>query len=596
MGEPATHDEKSPVRGRAPAPIPRTPFGKYTLVARLGRGGMAEVDLAYSTGPGGFKKTLVVKRILADLASEPRLVAMFFDEARLAARLSHPHVVQTYEVGEVAGQCFLAMEYLDGQPLHRVLRRCSHRGVRMPTSLVARVVSDALDGLAYAHGLRDFDGTPLGVVHRDVSPQNIFVTYDGVVKMLDFGIAKAGTQIVETRVGAIKGKYAYIAPEQAKGSASVDLRADLWSMGVVLWEALVGRRLFKGDTDLATLDQTLRGPIPRLSDVLKDASPVLDAICARALTRDPAQRYDSASAMREDLERFLRAQPQPIARAELSRYMKKIFAESLDEHSSLLAVVMNDDATPLTGPIASASRTTPSDTPPPSGSVPSDIIPPASMPPPSEATPPPGAAPADPRRRRLAAIALVGAACVAAAVAAIALPGQPEDRADPAPRAVQDARPQRPAGAATVAAPAAGTAAPTVIDAVPHTNASAGDPVLAAEPGVGEGTGTARPGTRRHVRPRLTQRAAAPIVPDPPPDPPPAPPPTGSTGRLTLDTTPWSVVSLDGRQLGTTPLIGAELAAGTYVLVLTNPEQGIRTEYRVRIVAGETTTRRLGIE
>src|SRR4051794_26091703 len=191
-------------------------FGKYRLIAELGHGGMADVFLAVARGPIGFNKLLVVKRLKANLVDEPEYVAMLGDEARLAARLNHPNVVQTNEVGQEGDQYFIAMEYLDGQPLHRVLTR-SEKKERMPLAMHLRIVCDVLSGLHYAHELADFDGSPLNVVHRDVTPQNIFVTYDGQVKLVDFGIAKASGRDGETKTGIVKGKVTYMGPEHAMG-------------------------------------------------------------------------------------------------------------------------------------------------------------------------------------------------------------------------------------------------------------------------------------------------------------------------------------------------------------------------------------------
>src|SRR5689334_3257328 len=188
-------------------------LGKYRLIAELGHGGMAEVYLAVVRGPAGFNKLVVVKQIRPQLAEDPEFLAMFLDEARLAARLSHPNVVQTNEVGQEGERHFLAMEYLDGQPLSRINQRLGPKG-GLPLVMHLRVIADLLGGLHYAHELSDYDGTPLGVVHRDVTPHNIFITYDGVVKVVDFGIAKARDALTLTKVGIIKGKIAYMAPEQ----------------------------------------------------------------------------------------------------------------------------------------------------------------------------------------------------------------------------------------------------------------------------------------------------------------------------------------------------------------------------------------------
>jgi serine/threonine protein kinase len=190
--------------------------GRYVPILELGRGGMADVKLAVARGPAGFNKLLVVKTLLANIEEDPDFVAMFLDEARLAARLNHPNVVVVNEVGEQEGRYFLAMEYLDGQPLQRVLARAAKRGEAFPRALWLRILCDALSGLHYAHELKEFDGTKLNVVHRDVTPENVFITYDGVVKLVDFGIAKAVGRTVETKMGVVKGKIGYLSPEQAR--------------------------------------------------------------------------------------------------------------------------------------------------------------------------------------------------------------------------------------------------------------------------------------------------------------------------------------------------------------------------------------------
>jgi serine/threonine protein kinase len=308
------------------AAMPPTAFGKYVLVGKLGHGGMAEVNLAVTGGKGGFRKLFVIKRLHAHLEAEPGFVDMFLDEARLAAQLDHPHCVQTVEVGEVNGQHFLAMEYLDGQGLERLLRMAAAKNETLPPAIAVRIAIDALDGLGYAHELSGFDGQPLGVVHRDISPQNLFVTYTGVVKVLDFGIAKAASNVVETRTGVIKGKYAYIAPEQALAN-HIDARADLWSMGVVFWELLTTRRLFKSVNELATLQETLRGDIRPPSAVQPGIPPELDAIAMRALQRDPDQRYATAAAFKADLEHWLERQPYAPDRRAISALMKERFGD-----------------------------------------------------------------------------------------------------------------------------------------------------------------------------------------------------------------------------------------------------------------------------
>jgi serine/threonine-protein kinase len=323
-------------KGYTVTAVPATQFGKYTLIGKLGHGGMAEVNLAVASGKGNFRKLVVIKRMHAHLESEPGFVDMFLDEARLAAQLDHPHCVQTIEVGEAHGQHFLAMEYLDGQGLERLLRITGQKGQTLPPSIVARMVADALDGLGYAHELASYDGTPLRVVHRDVSPQNLFVTYNGVVKLLDFGIAKAASNVVETRTGVVKGKYAYIAPEQALATP-LDGRADLWAMGVVMWEMLTSRRLFKADNEIATLQQTLTAPIPPPSKVVPGIDAELDRIALRALTRDPAQRYQTAQQFKDDLEQYLSTAHDRAERRDIAKLMQERFGDAVKVHRAKIA-------------------------------------------------------------------------------------------------------------------------------------------------------------------------------------------------------------------------------------------------------------------
>jgi serine/threonine-protein kinase len=306
----------------APA-TPLQTLGKYHLIAELGHGGMADVYLAVAQGPAGFSKLQVIKQLRPALAENPEIVSMFLDEARLAARLNHPNVVQTYEVEQDGELCFIAMEYLDGQPLDRILRRARKQGA-LPLPLHLRILSDALMGLHHAHELCDFDGTPLRVVHRDVSPHNIFVTYDGQVKVVDFGIAKAANGSAETRTGVLKGKIAYMSPEQALGE-TLDRRSDLFAVGILLHEALSGDRFWKTTTEVQILHKLSNGLIPSV-DELPQAPPALRRICARALARKLSDRYATAADFHEDLEAFLREIGSPPER-EVGAYVASLFQD-----------------------------------------------------------------------------------------------------------------------------------------------------------------------------------------------------------------------------------------------------------------------------
>jgi serine/threonine-protein kinase len=318
---------------------PVTRLGQYQLFATLGQGGMANVYLAAAEGVRGVRKLSVVKCLRPSLAEEPRVVAMFLDEARLAVRLHHPNVIQTFGAGECDGTYFIAMEYLEGQPLKKLARLQEVSGKRFPEALWLRVVSDVLAGLDYAHNLADYDGRPLGIVHRDISPHNVFLTYLGHVQILDFGIAKAALNTTKTEEGVFKGKANYMAPEQVVSDQAIDRRADIFSTGVVLWELLAARRLYCGDLT-TVLCNVVGQPIPAVSTVVPDVDPVLDAIVARALEKDPAARYQSARDMRDDIEAYLRAKGHVFGERELESLLQEQYGEQRDSRMSEVRAVM----------------------------------------------------------------------------------------------------------------------------------------------------------------------------------------------------------------------------------------------------------------
>jgi serine/threonine-protein kinase len=286
---------------------------------------MADVYLATAGGPLGVNKLVVIKRLRTQLTEDSAVVGMFIDEARLASRLNHPNVIHTYEVGDHAGMYFIVMEYLDGQPLNRIVHRAAQSGRGLSPSLAVRIAVDALAGLHYAHELRDYDDAPIDLVHRDISPHNIFVTYDGQVKVVDFGIAKAALSRTTTEVGTLKGKVAYMSPEQATG-ASVDRRSDLFSMGTVLWEMLAGRRLFGGETAAATLHRVLNGPIAPLASLGAGVDPGLEAIVAKALDRDRTNRFPTAQEFRQALLGWS-ATARVAEHEEVGRFVHDLFKE-----------------------------------------------------------------------------------------------------------------------------------------------------------------------------------------------------------------------------------------------------------------------------
>lgn len=304
---PAIPDPSEPVvaaldgRGLGHGPATVHVFGRYRLFAKLGSGGQADVYLAVASGTLGIDKLVVIKRARFGLAAETAQTGSFLDEARFTLRLNHPNLVHTYEVGEEQGTHFFSMEHIEGLSLKELF--ASPRTRDFGEAIWLRIVADALGGLAHAHALRDYDGKPLGIVHRDISPHNVVVRFDGVTKVLDFGIAKAAHGGTVTEIGALTGKISYMAPEQVLGSA--DRRSDLFAMGVVLWEMLSGRRLFDGDPS-TIMSRLIDLPIPRLGSVMPDVDADLEEIVARALAKNPADRYQSANEMRQTLERYLR--------------------------------------------------------------------------------------------------------------------------------------------------------------------------------------------------------------------------------------------------------------------------------------------------
>jgi len=301
--------------------------GKYRLIAELGQGGMATVYLAVALGNAGFRKLAVVKLLRPEIAVDTEFVEMFLDEAKLCARLSHPNIVHTYDVGVDEGGHLMAMEYLDGVSLHAAIAKLGRRGGPLNFSMQARVLLDVVEGLRYAHELKDYDGRSLQIVHRDVTPHNIFVTYDGQVKLLDFGIAKAATSSVRTATGVIKGKLTYMAPEQARGD-EVDARADLYAVGVMLWEAVTGRRRWPtGLSQPALFTRLASGEPPESPKAASFGYPEeVDGIILRTLAVKPDDRYQTAAELSAALEGVLR-KLEPVSPRDLGAMLATAFAD-----------------------------------------------------------------------------------------------------------------------------------------------------------------------------------------------------------------------------------------------------------------------------
>ncbi|MFO0644930.1 MAG: serine/threonine-protein kinase [Polyangiales bacterium] len=275
-------------------------LGRYELLHEIATGGMATVYLARARSVAGFERVVAIKVCHPHLRHEEEFSSMFLDEARLAARIHHPNVVSTLDVGE-AEQLYLVMEYIEGDRISGLIKAAARRGERVPVPITLRIMIDVLSGLHAAHELKDHQGHPLNIVHRDVSPQNILVGVDGVTRITDFGIAKAEARLTVTREGQVKGKMSYMAPEQLS-STNVNRRADVYAAGVVLWEALTGRRLFRADTEAETLNLVLHGVVLAPSTVAPEIVPEVDAVLRKALERDPDKRFQSAAEFADALE------------------------------------------------------------------------------------------------------------------------------------------------------------------------------------------------------------------------------------------------------------------------------------------------------
>ena len=330
-------------------------FGRYLLLHKIGVGGMAEIFLAKQIGMAGFEKLVVIKRILPEHVGNPSYVKMFLDEARLAAAMSHPNVAQVFDLAQTGNTIYIAMEYIAGQDLAHVLRVCKKTKTTLPYPLVARILADACDGLHYAHTLKDSHGARLNVIHRDVSPGNLVVSYDGTNKVLDFGVAKSDSHLSKTYAGTLKGKFGYMAPEQVEMKV-LDARVDVWALGVVLWEALAVRRLFAGTNELGLAKAIVDDPIPPPTTVVPDIPPALVAIVMRALERDRNRRYANALEMRNDLDAYVRALGVPATALEVAAFIRQIFAAEYAAHEKLLAGIPNATPEQLAGLVEIAEQ------------------------------------------------------------------------------------------------------------------------------------------------------------------------------------------------------------------------------------------------
>lgn len=588
-------------------------FGRYELLGRLAVGGMAEIYLAREpeSVAGAGHRYLVVKRVLSHVADDPTFTQMFFDEARLAMRLKHPSIVHIYEFGQEQGSYFLAMEWVDGVALGRLIRRAREHG-GIPAPIAVKIVAQVADALHYAHHLCDEEGRPLGIVHRDVSPQNIMVSYDGAVKLLDFGIAKASIQHSKTGDGQVKGKFAYMSPQQCLGEP-VDGRADVFALGVVLYEALTGLPLYHRKTQYETMRAVIEDPVPSIRTHRPDLPEELDDIVRTALAKNPEDRFSTAGDLQVALERWLAQEQEVVPARRLTEFLRGVFGEDMRsgpmvdstpfgqsfqrvEGARLTpppeAAAGDDPAPPLVSPseVDSNSAEIALGVSSPGGTLPDARVAPLSEPPVDWEIEP--AAPSRRRRAVVLVAALLVACALAIGVGWTLRGGSPVAPSASAPRTSSAAAAPGPSERTPVETAMAGQPVPTMEarPAAPERGAvlfRSEPPGATVELGEREVPGTTptalhdlEPGvypvTIRHagyrtwrgqievrageeatvearLRPRGEGRSAAASM-------------SAQPGRLSINTRPWSKVYLGGRLLGTTPIGRAEVPAGSVEL------------------------------
>jgi serine/threonine-protein kinase len=615
-------------------------LGKYQLIRKLATGGMAEVFLAKAAGPMGFEKTLVVKRILPHLAEDPTFVEMFLSEAKLAAQLNHPNIVQIFDFGEADGEYFLAMEYIDGPNLRTLLKRARTAGMPLPIAPCARLIASACDGLAFAHDFADpATGEPLGLIHRDISPDNILVSRQGAVKVVDFGIAKAAGQSHKTQSGLIKGKLAYMPPEQVR-ARPLDRRVDVYALGVVLYELLTTHKPFESDSDAGTMQAILFEALTPAVEHRPDLPEGIQRILDKALTKDREQRYPDCLALAADLEEFILSVGKPVTQHQIVQLIAQ--------------VAPNTDA-PMPTPQSGTSRggsgskpaATPVHTPAPStyGTGPRSSSTPAPSPEPSMVEPvePVGSAKPFTEPLLITRTQVLEAPSSAAQPLASAPQGEEASRKAGTPTTPSARRVLIPAvagvallllgggylmwsgGSKTSNLPPAAPEAPRVITEAPPDKAPtpalepttpAPTPPAPAPSTVAENLPESPPSTTPATPPETVKpmevaavTPADPPKPSSPPKPRPSPGPKPSTvkavgkgtqvvgkGTLAFRIRPFAMVFINGKLQGQTPFAPVELPAGTHSLRFVNDDLKKNVTQTVELKPGENKVIKLNLE
>ncbi|WNG45304.1 protein kinase [Archangium minus] len=593
-------------------------LGKYQLVSKLASGGMAEVYLARAEGPMGFAKSLVVKRILPHLAEDPQFVEMFISEARLAAQLDHPHIVQIFDFGEVDGTWYLAMEFIDGLNLRVLARHAKITGMLLPPSYCARIIAHACDGLAFAHDSKDaITGAPLGLIHRDISPDNILLSRQGAVKVVDFGIAKAAGQGHRTESGVLKGKIAYMTPEQLRNMA-LDRRVDVYALGIVLYELLTGYKPFDTTSEASIVHAILHEPFVPAVERRPDLPAAMGRILERALAKDREQRYPDCRTLQADLEGFILSAGEPVGAWNLAQLVARVMATSASPEAKLVSANEPEKTTPArktpekttparkTPETAIPERTTPETTTPetaiPERTTPETTTPETAIPErttPETTTPetaiPETTTPARPAKPTLEIrpvgnaqtgrrgswtgriAAGVGAAVLIALAVGIVMRDEapanarPEVTGPTTPVPLSEAPVPKEVGGPAPSespAPARDEPPPEPTDKTPVPESSEPPVVAQMSP---EASAPERPKPSRGSRARAT------------------PPETSvRMGTVEFRIWPYATVWLDGKRLGETPLAPVDLSAGRHTVKLLNEELGKNVTQQIEVRAGET--------
>jgi serine/threonine protein kinase len=574
-----------------------TRLGDYEILARLAAGGMAEIYLARLRKMTSFQKMVVIKRILPELAQNSDFIEMFLDEARIAATLEHPHIVQTYDVGVVDGSYYIAMEYLHGEDVRSIMKELERRQRRMPLPQALNIIISAAGGLHYAHEKVGFEGHPLEIVHRDVSPQNLFVTYAGGIKLLDFGIARASNRLRETRIGTLKGKVPYMSPEQCQSEA-LDRRSDIYSLGILLYELTLSRRLYAGSNDFEVLKEIVEGEVTPPRQIDPCYPEALESIVMRALAKSRDERWATARDMQAALEGFVFEERLHIMPMGIQQFMEELFGnqieawrqaqsqgKTLDEHL-LTAKSTHEDSQPFieADPVKAerlrAER----------AAFVAQLE--------KKSLPPPSAQPQ--RLRTVFLVALAGALLVAAVAKLKLVP--PPARAQPP--TVVIAPPSEPLTMAQPMQSLPTEPAPSL--RLPQPAASAPPPRSPSPPRPPHRSRRSSSTTESPVTPAPSEPVAPPAAAttpesEPAPSAPAAPAPNPADevtphlegdGTLVVASSPWCRVIIDGVDRGATPL-RIKLPAGAHTLLLTNPEFNVRRTFPVTIEPGQTLRKRI---